>query len=193
MRDWIPPLMSWLCVLLAAIAAGTDFRTGKIPNWLTFPPLVVGPFIWLIYGGGRALNTWPLFASFLGSFLSALICGGTLYVGVYRKRISGEHAIGAGDIKLFAALGALGLVSLGIESMFYAVCTGTMFALARLAWRGVLLTTLANASFILLNPLLPKRHQRELSRENLTKMRFGSSIFVGVLIHVLSTRGNRPF
>ena len=36
-----------LALLIAAIAAVTDFRTGEIPNWLTLPPLVAAP---LAYG-----------------------------------------------------------------------------------------------------------------------------------------------
>jgi prepilin peptidase CpaA len=193
MREWIPLVTGWTCVAITAVAAVTDFRTGRIPNWLTLPAILAGPIVWGWYGGLRALNTDPMMGSALGSFVSAAICGGSLYFGLYRKRISGEHAIGAGDIKLFGALGSLGLIALGLESMFYAVAVGTMFTLARLAWRGVLLETLGNALFILINPVLPKARRRELNRENLTKMRFGVSIFVGTLFAVLSSRGNRPF
>jgi prepilin peptidase CpaA len=193
MKESLPFITAWSCVAITGVAAITDLRTARIPNWLTFPAIVAGPILWGWYGGARSLYTEPLFASGLGSLLSAIICGGTLYLGLYRKRISGEHAIGAGDIKLFAALGSLGLISLGLEAMFYAVAVGTMFTLARLAWRGVLLQTLANASYILLNPILPKKHRRELTGENLTKMRFGLSIFVGTLFAVLSSRGNRWF
>jgi prepilin peptidase CpaA len=193
MKEYLPFITAWSCVAITAVAAISDLRTARIPNWLTFPAIIAGPFLWGWYGGVKTLYTVPLFASGLGSLLSAFICGGTLYFGLYRKRISGEHAIGAGDIKLFAALGSLGLISLGLEAMFYAVAVGTMFTLARLAWRGVLLQTLANALFILLNPLLPKQRRRELTGENLTKMRFGLSIFVGTLFAVLSSRGNRWF
>jgi Flp pilus assembly protein protease CpaA len=149
--------------------------------------------VWGWFGGAKQLYTEPLFASALGSALSALICGGTLYIGLYRKRISGEHALGAGDLKLFAALGSLGLVTLGIESMFFAVAVGTVFTVVRLAWRGVLLGTLSNALYILINPMLPKNKRRELNKENLTKMRFGVSIFIGTLFAVLQNRGNRWF
>jgi prepilin peptidase CpaA len=193
MKESLPFITAWVCVAITGVAAITDLRSAKIPNWLTMPAIAAGPFLWGWYGGWKSLWTTPEFASVLGSVLSALLCGGVMYFALYRKRISGEHAIGAGDIKLFAAIGSLGLIQVGIESMFYAISAGTMFTLARLAWRGVLLQTLANAAFILINPVLPKKRRRELSRENLTKMRFGLSIFVGTLFAVLQNRGNRWF
>ncbi len=191
MREHVPFITAWACVLMTAIAAVIDFRSARIPNWLTFPAIIGGPVLWGWYGGVKAFNTEPMLASGLGAVLSGFLCGGTLYFALYRTRISGEHAMGAGDIKLFAALGSLGLIRLGLESMFYAVTAGTLFTLGRLAWRGVLLKTLGNAAFVLLNPILPKARRRELSAENLTKVRFGLSIFVGTLAQVLSDRGTR--
>jgi prepilin peptidase CpaA len=192
--NFIPPIAAWICVVIAAIAALTDSRTGKIPNWLTFSGMALGPILWAVYGGFRALATWPMGASFLGSLLSGLGCGGVLYFGLHRKRMTGgESAIGLGDVKLFAALGAVGLVHLGMEAMFYSVCVATAVALTQLAWRGMLLTTLANAVFIMFNPILPKARRREISRENLSKLRFGPPIFLGTLIAVLSERANRFF
>lgn len=192
--NYIPPISAWICVVIAAIAAITDWRTGKIPNWLTFSGMAIGPFLWAYYGGFKGVWTWPVGASFLGSLLSGLLCGGVLYFGLHRKRMTGgESAIGLGDVKLFAALGAIGLVHLGIESMFYAVCVATAVALAQLAWKGMLLTTLANAMYIMFNPILPKARRREISRENLTKLRFGPPIFLGILIAVLKEPANRFF
>ncbi len=192
--NYIPPISAWICVVIAAIAAFTDWRTGKIPNWLTFSGMALGPVLWAFYGGFRALATWPMGASFLGSLLSGLLCGAVLYFGLHRKRMTGgESAIGLGDVKLFAALGAVGLLHVGIESMFYAICVATAIALTQLAWRGMLLTTLANALYIMVNPVLPKKRRREISKENMTKLRFGPPIFLGTLIAVLSERANRFF
>lgn len=193
MREHIPLIMVWTCVAITAIAAYTDYRSARIPNWLTMPAIIAGPLVWWWVGGMRAFNTEPLLASAVGSLISAVVCGGVLYFGLYRTRINNDHAVGAGDIKLFAALGSLGLIRFGIESMFYAVCVGVVFTVMRLAWRGVLLSTLANAAFILINPVLPKKMRREINKENLTKIRFGVSIFIGTLFSTLSTPGHRPF
>lgn len=146
----MPFITAWACVLMTAIAAVIDFGISANSDSLTPPAIIGGPVLWGWYGGVKAFNTEPMLASGLGAILSGFLCGGTLYFALYRTRISGEHAMGAGDIKLFAALGSLGLIRLGLESMFYAVTAGTLFTLGRLAWRGVLLKTLGNAAFVLL-------------------------------------------
>ena len=192
-KESLPFITAWSCVAITGVAAITDFRTARIPNWLTFPAVLAGPVLWGWYGGWTQFFGMPMGSSVFGSLVSALVCGGVLYFALYRKRINDSHAIGAGDIKLFAALGSLGLIQLGIESMFFAIASGTLFTLARLAWRGTLLRTLANAATILVNPILPKSRRREIAGENLTKMRFGVSIFVGTLLAVLQSRGNRWF
>jgi prepilin peptidase CpaA len=89
-------------------------------------------------------------------------------------------------VKLFAAVGALVLASVGIEAQFYSFCAGSLFALARLAWEGKLLRTLGNTMFLAINPILPRSRRRPITRELMTKMRFAVAIFVGTLVAALS-------
>lgn len=172
----VPAACSLACLGITAVAAFTDARTGHIPNWLTVPPLVVAPLVWGAYGGLWRTDG----GSLLGSLLSMALCA-LVPLLLFRN-----GAIGGGDVKLFAAIGALTLVSVGIEAQFYSFCAGSLFALARLAWEGKLLRTLLNALFLLLNPVLPKKYRRPISRELMTRMRFGVAIFVGTLIAVLT-------
>ena len=44
-----------VAVVVTFIAAITDARTGRIPNALTYLALLVGPFLWGVVGGPRAL------------------------------------------------------------------------------------------------------------------------------------------
>jgi prepilin peptidase CpaA len=82
------------------IAAITDLRTGLIPNRLTVPVLVLA-----IAGHGLALGWDGACLALLG----ALICGATPFLF---HRLG---AMGGGDVKLFAAIGALVGPSIGFD------------------------------------------------------------------------------
>jgi prepilin peptidase CpaA len=78
-------------VLLACAAGWMDFRSRRIPNWLTVPGLLLGIALRAATGG------WPgLKSSLLGAGLGLLL----LLPFVLLK------ALGAGDWKLAGALGA---------------------------------------------------------------------------------------
>ncbi len=176
----VPVVCLVAALVLTALAAVFDARTGHIPNWLVLPPIVLAPLVWLAYGGfwrgDRGSFAWSL----LGMLLCALVP-----LILFRQR-----AIGAGDVKLFAAVGALVLPSVGVEAQFYSFCAGSLFALARLAWEGKLLRTLGNTFYLAINPVLPKKYRRPIARELMTKMRFAAAIFVGTLLAALSNNHN---
>ena len=172
----IPAVCLVVCLVITGIAAVTDARTGHIPNWLTLPPLLIAPLAWFAHGGIWRTDR----GSLVGSLLSMLLCAAVPYM-LHRNR-----AIGGGDVKLFACIGALALAGTGIEAQFYAFCAGSLFALARLAWDGLLLRTLSNTFFIALNPILPKRYKRTIARELMTELRFGVPIFVGTVVAALA-------
>jgi prepilin peptidase CpaA len=167
----VPVVCVLAAVVMTAIAAWTDFRTGHIPNWLTLPPLFLGPLLWGAYGGLWRLDG----GSLVGSLLSMFGCALVPFL-LFRK-----SAMGGGDVKLFAAIGALALVTTGLEAQFYACCAGIVFGFARLAWHGKLLRVLANTVFLAMNPVLPKKWRRPICPESMSQIRFGSAIFVGTL------------
>jgi prepilin peptidase CpaA len=175
----VPTILSVAALVVTATAAVSDLRTGHIPNWITVPPLVVAPAVWAATGGLWRSDG----GGSLGAAAIAVVACALVPLLLFAKR-----AIGGGDVKLFAAIGALLLVVAGVEAQFYAFCAGSLFALGRLAWEGRLWRTLTNAVFLLLNPLLPARLRREISHELMTKMRFGPAIFAGTLLAVLSAR-----
>jgi prepilin peptidase CpaA len=110
-----------LVALFMAACAVIDFRTQKIPNWLTVPAAILG----LVYSLAAPLGIGPLW-SLAGFFLgfSLLLLPWLLGGG------------GMGDVKMLAALGAwmgpLGvLVSFGLGAVLAAggmvlVLTGSM-------------------------------------------------------------------
>jgi prepilin peptidase CpaA len=61
-----------------------------------------------------------------------------------------------------------------------------IFAGARMAWEGKLLTTLGNSLTLLVNPFRPKNKRRTIEPAMMTSMRFGPFIFCGVMLEAVS-------
>lgn len=165
------PYLYGLAVVITAIAAFTDWKTGHIPNWLTLPPLVFGPIVHGLSNGA---------SGFFGSLLAIAICGAVPLLMFWRGGMAG------GDVKLFAALAAVCGTEVGLEAEFLAFVVAGIYALGRLAWQGSLLRTLGNSFYMGLNPLLPQRLRKPISPELLHTLRLGGAIFAGTLIAVFS-------
>jgi prepilin peptidase CpaA len=157
-------------------SAVTDWRRGEIPNWLTFPPLVIGPLFWLLVGGFNGTGLELLLRSVLG----IAVCSIVPYL-LWRR-----NALGGGDVKIVAALGGLVHGYYGLEMILAGLIASSIYALLRLAWEGKLLRTLANSFYLALNPILPKAWRREIARENMATVRMGGGFFVGALVVALS-------
>ena len=98
-----------LAVALALIAGYTDWRSRRIPNWLTVPGLLIGVSANTLAWGWAGLK-----ASLLGAGLGLLVLLPFVFL----------RSLGAGDWKLAGALGAFvgwqALVDLLIGSVFVA-------------------------------------------------------------------------
>jgi len=105
----LKPVILVGAVLLAVIAAWTDVRTRRIPNWLTVPGLLVGLAASTVLGSWSGLRT-----SLLGAGLGLLLLLPFVLL----------RSLGAGDWKLAGALGAFAgpqrLVDLLLGSVFVA-------------------------------------------------------------------------
>ncbi len=165
--------MQYLVISLVFVAATTDLKTGRIPNWLTLPALLLG-IVWQAVADGMTGAALSL--------LGALCCG---VVPWLMHRMTKGQAIGGGDIKLFAALGAwLGPVH-GLEVELSAFLFLGILALAQLSYQGALLRVLINSLTILLNPLLPEKKRRKIAPESLTEMRMGPAIALATTLFVV--------
>lgn len=108
-------------VTVAAVAVIMDLRTGKVDNgWILFSMLLEFTVICFTEGAGGLLKA-------AGGVMLPLICVGPLFL---------FHMLGAGDIKLLSALGAI----MGIEKIFscliYSFLCGGFIALAILLLNG---------------------------------------------------------
>ena len=169
------PIPYVVALALAAGAALSDARTGHIPNGLTLPPLAIAPIAYLILMG-------PQMAAM--SLLGALLCGLVPYL-MFR-----QGAAGGGDVKLLAALGAIGGASFGIETQLFGFALAVFASLLLLAYRGRLLATLGNALFIAINAFLPRRYRREPKSEAMSSIRMGIPFFLGALLAVWLRMGS---
>jgi prepilin peptidase CpaA len=151
------------------IASVTDFRSGLIPNWLTFPALLLGPCL------GAASDGWQG----AGSALLGIVIAGSIPVLFHSLR-----AMGAGDVKLFAALGGLGGVRFGLEIELYAMSCACGWGIVMLTYRGSLLASLQTSVRLFANVFLPAEQQRSVATAELTQLRIGSAIFAGTLLAV---------
>ena len=92
----------WPTLIVLAVATFTDLRNRRIPNWPVLPFLLVG----IVVSGW--LHGWHgVGQSFAGMGLALLINGFAFWMGW----------TGAGDVKLFAAIGAW----IGPVQMFWAI------------------------------------------------------------------------
>jgi prepilin peptidase CpaA len=93
-----------------------------------------------------------------------------------------KGAAGGGDVKLFAAIGGVTGLGVGLEAQLATFLLAALISLGRLAWRGRLVRTLANSLFVGLNPFLPSRWRREVAPELMTMVRLGGFAFFGTLL-----------
>ena len=97
----------WPTLIVLAIATITDVRTRRIPNWLVLPFLVTG----IVLSGW--LHGWHGIGQSLGGVALGLVVYGFLFW---------MGGMGAGDVKLCAAIGAW----IGPDQLFIALVLTAM-------------------------------------------------------------------
>jgi prepilin peptidase CpaA len=127
---------TFVLVIVAAatsVAAVIDLRTRRVPNAFTMPLAASGVLIaaagWGTVGVGAALGGW---AVGLLLMLPGYLIGAT----------------GGGDVKLFAAVGALLGPSLMVPAFLHTAIAGAALALAVSAWRGRVRETVAGTALL---------------------------------------------
>jgi prepilin peptidase CpaA len=118
----VPEVLSLAALVAVTIAVATDLRRRRIPNWLTGGALALGLLggLWL---GGPAGGLSALAGAALGLLilLPFYASGG----------------MGAGDVKLLAAVGALMGPQALLSVTFYGAVVGGLMSLAVLIQHGI--------------------------------------------------------
>jgi prepilin peptidase CpaA len=175
-----PPGIAVLLLALVAVAAAYDVPFRRIPNWLTATGVLLG----------LAMNTflyqgWPgLRMSFIG-----LAVGFGAYFVLYSLR-----AMGAGDVKLMAAVGAM----VGWQDWFgifiVTAIIGGFASMVLMALRGRVKKTLWNVGFVLSemksgraaylsNEELDVRSSKAIGLPHGAVIAAGTLVFLGLSMH----------
>jgi prepilin peptidase CpaA len=186
-------LLIVVAVVVTAVAAYIDYRTGFIPNVLT-----IGAFVFaftaraglaLFHGGAGAVP-----ASLASAAIGAIVCAIAPLV-LYRV-----HALGGGDVKLFIALGALLGPLAGMHTEMTAFVCGAFIAPLRLAFNAgsgealahggssgaVRVFAMLRRSFaIAANVVLPRSRRVAIDEAAMTWFRFGPAIFAGTTLSIV--------
>ena len=175
------PPVAILLLLLVITAAVFDIRSRRIPNWLTLSGIILGFAL-------NALLYYPYPLEGLKSSGLGLLFAFAVYFVLYLI-----HAMGAGDVKLMAAVGAILASPAGWFRLFLVTALiGGLFALVLLLAKGRLRKTFWNVTY-LINELAHARAPY-LSHEELDvkspkslKLPHGFTIAVGCLIFVVGS------
>lgn len=117
-----------LLSLLILIASFTDFRWRTIPNWLTG---TTAGFSLLFHFAENNREGLLFTLSGLGTGLATV---GILYL---------VHAVGAGDVKLFAAVGAVAGAGFTLQCLMYSVIYAGMIGMVMLLLRKKMMRRMA--------------------------------------------------
>jgi prepilin peptidase CpaA len=150
-----------ILILLFLSAIVTDLKWNRIYNLQTYPAMAFGLVL-----GFAAAGAQGALMSFLG-----LVVGVSLLFVFYLL-----GGVGAGDLKLLGAIGALKGLSFVLWTMFYTGLVGGAMALAVIIWRGSVWQTLKNLVFFARHPL---RFQREQDPQQHQYLPYGLAISIG--------------
>lgn len=160
---------------LAVIAAITDWRSRIIPNWLTVGGLALAIVLRLLLAG------WPGLREGLGGFALAV----AFYLPLYLL-----HAVGGGDLKLMAAMGAICGADVWFGLFVITAIAGGAIALGILLWRGGLLRALRRIGRIL-HSLLRLRTpykvdpELDIGHQNAVTSPHGVGVAIATVIYLL--------
>lgn len=188
MIDDLLPLLLVL-VPLTASAAFVDLRTGLIPNRLVLVGLVAGCVVRVAAAYAALPAEAPQLVALAGVAAGCLL--GVCIGGAGPYLLFRLGALGGGDVKLLAAVGAGVGPALGIRIELFAFVLAALYALARLALAGRLLALLRSSAALLLWPFFPGARRGSPSPGALGALRFGPAIFLATLLVAAECWGQR--
>lgn len=170
----LPPILQTVLAVIVVIGGISDFRWRRIPNWLALTGAVLG----------IGLNTFLYETSGLWMSLKGLGLAFLIYFPLYLLR-----AMGAGDVKLMGAAGAI----IGPANWFglfvITAILGGAVAFIAVLWKGRLRQTFHNIWLILVqliyrqapykaSPELDVGNERAFRLPHATVITFGTMIYL---------------
>lgn len=164
----IPYSTLGLLIIFAGAAFYTDSRRSIIPNWLNLAGAAVGLMnaAWLNGINGVLYSIVGL----AGGFLSVLI-------------LHMAKAVEAGDVKMFAAMGALTGAEFVLYVLMHSIVIAAVYAIVILLFRKLLITTLMNAmrDVLLASSLRNWRFVHSITQSGKIRMPFMYAVVPGVI------------
>lgn len=147
----LKPVLLGLAVALAVAAGYTDWRSRRIPNWLTVSGLLLGVVVNTVLGGWSGLKT-----SLLGAGLGLLALLPFVIV----------RALGAGDWKLAGALGAIVGPVVFRDLLIVSVFVAGIMALGLVIYKRRFKETMRNMGRLLVSMIMFRMPGPEVSLDN---------------------------
>jgi prepilin peptidase CpaA len=166
----LKPVVLGLAVALAAAAGAMDWRSRRIPNWLTVPGLLVGIAANAATGGLSGLKT-----SLLGAGLGLLLLLPFVFL----------RSLGAGDWKLAGALGAFVGPGVLLDLLMGSIFVAGIMALGLVIYKRRLIETLRNIGRMLGSMLTFRMPGSEVSLDNpqSLKIPYGVALALTTLLY----------
>jgi len=163
---------------LVLTAAATDLRRRRIPNWLTWGGAITGLLLHTVTGGWAGL----------GLGIEGMLLGFGVYFVFYCL-----HAMGAGDVKLMAAVGAVVGPSNWIAVFTATAIAGGAAAAALVVAKGRVRQTLWNirhilSELILLRPPYLRRSYLDVKHPGALTLPHGIAIAAGTVFCIVAAR-----
>src|SRR2546425_6821108 len=170
----MPTAIETALIILVSAAAWTDLRTRRIPNWITVSGAAVGLGLHIVYGG----------ASGAMQSLAGAALGLAIFLGLYAA-----GGMGAGDVKLFGAVGAFAGPQALILVFVFTGLLGGIAGVALALWRGRLRQTLSRAGEILMGvSRLRWQRVRAATGPDSLRLPYGAVIAGGTLLSLVVLR-----
>ncbi len=168
-----------LAAAVAVLAAISDVKARRIPNLLTYPAMVAGLLLQCVLHGWRGL--------LLGAG------GGLLFGGVFLLFYV-VRAMGAGDVKLAAALGCIVGWPATVPVMIETALAGGVLAIIFMILSGRIVETLRNTLWVAgfhLQHGLQAHPTINLDNPTAVRMPYGLAFAVGTLFWAVSLHFGR--
>jgi prepilin peptidase CpaA len=167
---YLKPVVLGLAEAFAVAAGWTDWRSRRIPNWLTVPGLLVGVAANAMTGGVGGLKT-----SLLGAGLGLLLLLPFVYL----------RSLGAGDWKLAGALGAFAGPGVLLDLLVQSVFVAGIMALALVIYKRRFTETMRNIGRLLGSLLTFRMPAAEVSLDNpqSLKVPYGVALALTMLLY----------
>ncbi|HEY7098309.1 MAG TPA: A24 family peptidase [Terriglobales bacterium] len=162
-----------LALLLALVAGGIDWKTRRIPNWLTVSGFIAG-FVTNTVAWG-----WPgSKAALLGAGLGLLVLLPFVWV----------RSLGAGDWKLVGALGAIVGPAALLDILVTTIIVAGVMAVILIVWKRRVGQTLRNLRSMLVAMMSLHVPPADVSLDNPQALKVPFGVAVAVAVVLLTAR-----